>query len=96
MHHESLGYAEDVVMPIVREKIWHLFDHPVTNPKKPEEPRVVFSCVAKFQEISPNDWLRQEPNWTTPLIEVLYRFRVGNVVISAEINFPASESTGRK
>ena len=65
--------------------IWYLPHHPVINPKKPEKLRVVFGCAAKFQGKSLNDRLLQGPDWTTPPIDVLCRFRVSKVALSADI-----------
>nr|CAK6928249.1 unnamed protein product [Fasciola hepatica] len=83
---EVLGYVEKVpVNTDSKRGIWYLPHHPVVNPEKPNKLRVVFDCAAKFQGKSLNDRLLQGPDWTTTLIDVLCRFRVGKVALSADI-----------
>lgn len=82
----DLGYCEKVEDNMMRPgRTWFLPHHPVINPKKPEKTRVVFDCAARFQGASLNDRLLQGPDWTTPLIDVLCRFRLGLVAVAADI-----------
>ncbi|MBM6549261.1 hypothetical protein, partial [Streptococcus dysgalactiae] len=82
----ELGYIEKVDEPVNHgQRLWYLPHHPVINPKKPDKVRVVFDCAAKFQGLSLNDRLLQGPDWTTPLIEVLCRFRLGRIAVAADI-----------
>ena len=81
----DLGYVERLEKPTHHERIWYLPHHPVVNPKKPEKTRVVFDCAAKYRGHSLNDRLLQGPDWTTSLIEVLCRFRLGTIAVSADI-----------
>ena len=55
------------------------------NPKKPGKVRVVFDCAARHLGVSLNDYLPQEPNLTTSLVEVLLRFREGRVAMTSDI-----------
>ena len=83
---ETLGYIERVDESLVRgERLWYLPHHPVTNPKKPGKVRIVFDCASKYRGLSLNDCILQGPDWTTPLLEVLCRFRLGDVAVAADI-----------
>ena len=77
---ESAGPINDTTNPV-----WYLPHHPVINPKKPDKVRVVFDCAAKYHGVSLNDCIMQGPDWTTPLVEVLCRFRLGKIAVSADI-----------
>ena len=47
--------------------------------------RVVFDCAAKYNNVSLNDVLLQGPNLTNGLIDVLFRFREGEIAVSGDI-----------
>ena len=70
---------------IESKRVWYLPHHPVFHPKKPDKPRVVFDCAAKCNRLSLNDCILQGPDWTTPLVEVLCRFRLGRVAVTDDI-----------
>ena len=63
---------------------WYIPHHAVMNPNKPD-PRVVFDCAAKFKGKSLNDYLFTGPENTSPLVEVLLRFRVDSVAVISDI-----------
>lgn len=65
--------------------LWFLPHHAVWHPRKPDEPRVVFDCAAKSGGTSLNEQLLQGPENTSPLIEVILRFRVNEVAVAADI-----------
>ena len=65
--------------------VWYLSHHAVWHPRKPDEPRVVFDCAAKSGGTSLNEQLLQGPENTSPLIEVILRFRVNDVAVAADI-----------
>ncbi|XP_031549036.1 uncharacterized protein LOC116286627 [Actinia tenebrosa] len=65
--------------------VWYLPHHAVWHPRKPEEPRVVFDCAAKSGGTSLNEQLLQGQENTSPLIEVILRFRVNEVAVAADI-----------
>ncbi|VDP88043.1 unnamed protein product [Echinostoma caproni] len=67
------------------QPLWYLPHHPLINPKKPQKIRVVFDCAAKLAGIALNDRLLQGPDLTTPLTEVLCRFRLGSIAVAADI-----------
>lgn len=67
------------------EVSWYLPHHGVWTAKKPDEPRVVFDCAAKFEGISLNDQLYKGPENTNSLVGVLLRFRVGKTAVVADI-----------
>ncbi|VDP28206.1 unnamed protein product [Echinostoma caproni] len=56
-----------------------------TNHKKNQKLRVVFDCAAKCAGIALNDRILQDPDLTTPLIEVQCRLRLGSVAVAANI-----------
>ncbi|VDP83699.1 unnamed protein product [Echinostoma caproni] len=83
----ELGYIEPAAREAEKERIlWYLPHQPVINPKKPLNTMVVFDCVAERAEIALNHRLIQGPVLTTPLIEVLGRFRLGSAAAAADID----------
>ena len=65
--------------------LWCLFHHPVLNPHKPEKVRVNFNFSAKYDNISLNDQLLQEPDMTSSLVSVLTRVKEKRVVMRLDI-----------
>jgi hypothetical protein len=66
------------------EDRWFLPHHAVSTPSKPKT-RVVFDCAAKYRGKSLNSELLKGPDNTNPLIEVLLRFRVDPIAVTADI-----------
>ena len=62
-------------------KTWYLPHHPVFHPAKPNKVRIVFDTAAKCQGTSLNDNLVQGPHLTNEVVDVLLRFRTGEVPI---------------
>ncbi|VDP91387.1 unnamed protein product [Echinostoma caproni] len=56
-----------------KQPLWYLPHHPV------------FDCAANCAGIALNDRRLQGPDLTTPLIEVLCRFRLGSIAVAADI-----------
>jgi hypothetical protein len=69
----------------VEGNIWYLPHHPVLHPQKPQKPRIVFDCAAKYEDVSLNDRLLQGPEMTNKLVGVLSRFRQDPVAFTADI-----------
>ena len=65
--------------------VWYLPHHPVLHPQKPQKPRIVFDCAAKYEDMSLNDRLLQGPDLTNKLIGVLSRFRQDPTAFTADI-----------
>ena len=55
------------------------------HPAKLNKVRIVFDAAAKCQGISLNDNLVQGPHLTNEVVDVLFRFRTGEVPIVADI-----------
>lgn len=53
--------------------------------RKPDEPRVVFDCTYKSEDVSLNNQLLQGAENTSSLIGVILRFRVDSVAVAADI-----------
>ena len=65
-------------------KTWYTPTHPVFNPNKPK-PRVVNDAAAEYHGVSLNKSLVTGPDNLNNLAGVLMRFRVGVVVLKADI-----------
>ena len=59
--------------------------HPVVNPNKPGEIRVVMDAAATCEGISLNTSLKTGPDLLNPLVGVIMRFRTHKVAIAADI-----------
>ena len=70
---------------VVRKKTWYLPHHPVFHPAKPNKVRIVFDTAAKYQGTSLNDNLVQGPHLTNEVVDVLLRFRTGEVPVIVDI-----------
>ncbi|XP_074661512.1 uncharacterized protein LOC141914144 [Tubulanus polymorphus] len=80
------GHAEEVPLYTTRERpVWYLPHHAVRHPAKPDKPRVVFDCSAKYLGVSLNDKLLQGPDFTNSLLGVLLRFREYPIAIKSDI-----------
>ena len=66
------------------EDRWFLPHHAVSTPNKPKT-RVVFDCAAQYKGKSLNSELLKGPDNTNLLIEVLLRFRVDPIAVTADI-----------
>ena len=66
-------------------RMWYIPHHGVYHPSKPRKIRVVFDCSAHFAGKSPNEELLTGPDLTNPIVEVLTRFRQGEVAFMADI-----------
>ena len=64
---------------------WYLPHHPVLHPLKPQKPRIVFDCAAKYEDVSLNDRRIQGPDMTNTLVGVLSRFRQEPTAFMADI-----------
>ena len=81
----SKGYAEEVPLSEGPEEGWFIPHHAVYQASKPDKVRVVYDCASKFRGISLNDTLGAGPDLTTPLCDVLLKFRQGTYAFMADI-----------
>lgn len=82
------GYAVRVPVEDIEPvdgKVWYLPHPGVYHPKK-RMLRVVFFCAPRYQDMSLNDQLLQEPNLTNTLIGTILRFRQEEIVIMGDID----------
>lgn len=63
----------------------YLPHHPVFNPQKPGEVRVVFECSGKYLDTSLNDQLQQGLDLTNSLVDVLSRFREDHIALMSNV-----------
>ena len=63
----------------------YLPHHPVFNPNRPNEVRIVFDCAAKHRGFSLNEALYQGPVLTNSLVGVLIRFRENPIALISDI-----------
>ncbi len=66
------------------DKTWYTPTHPVFHPNKPK-PRVVNDAAAEYRGVSLNKSLVTGPDNLNNLAGVLMRFRVGHIVLKADI-----------
>lgn len=64
---------------------WCIPYHPVINPKKPINLRIVFDCAAICQGYSLNDQLVRRSNTVNSLVSVFLRHRLGETALNADI-----------
>ncbi|XP_055622791.1 uncharacterized protein LOC129766295 [Toxorhynchites rutilus septentrionalis] len=64
---------------------WFLPVFPVTNPNKPEKVRIVWDATAKVHGKSLNSVLLKGPDLLSSLFEILLRFRIHPVAVTADI-----------
>lgn len=64
---------------------WYLPLGVVTNPKKPEKVRVIWDAAAKVDGISLNHMLLKGPDQLVSLIGVLFRFRLFEFAVCADV-----------
>ncbi|XP_075170238.1 uncharacterized protein LOC142242552 [Haematobia irritans] len=66
-------------------KIWYLPTFIVKNPQKPNKVRLVWDAAAKSGNVALNDFLLKGPDLLIPLMQILYKFRIGAVAICGDI-----------
>ena len=64
---------------------WYLPHHPVLNPNKPGKVRRVCNAASKYKDICLNDKLLAGPNVLHGLIGTKFRFREGQIALTADI-----------
>ena len=81
------GYAEEVPKDEweSNNRVWYIPHHPVINPNKLGNVRIVYDCAAKSHGISVNEKLIKGPDLVNRLVGVLLRFRKDQVAIVADI-----------
>ncbi|XP_058817804.1 uncharacterized protein LOC131681110 [Topomyia yanbarensis] len=83
------GYAhratEDELSRADPHRVWYLPLGAVTNAKKPGKVRVVWDAAAKVDGVSLNSVLLKGPDRLASLPGILYRFRLYQVAVSADI-----------
>ena len=52
---------------------------------KPGKVRIVFDYPARYQSISPNDRIRQGPDFTNKLLGILLKFRQDPIALTCDI-----------
>ncbi|XP_053969225.1 uncharacterized protein LOC128870597 [Anastrepha ludens] len=67
------------------DKIWYLPVFIVRNPHKPNKIRLVWDAAAKSRDISLNNFLLKGPDMLTPLVNILFNFRMGRIAICGDI-----------
>ncbi|XP_075150621.1 uncharacterized protein LOC142224719 [Haematobia irritans] len=93
------GYAQELSSEEVSNKnspVWYLPHFGVVNPQKPEKLRVVFDAAAKSSGASLNSFLLKGPEQVKPLLEILLKFREGNIAVAADIREMFSQVKIRK
>ena len=66
--------------------VWYLTHHPVMNPNKADNVRVVFDCAAQYNGVSLNSRLLHYPGLTNNLVGVLARFRQEPIAATVGVN----------
>nr|CTR11689.1 polyprotein [Calliphora vicina] len=66
-------------------KIWYLPTFIVKNPHKPDKIRLVWDAAAKSGNYALNDFLTKGPDLLVPLINILFKFRMGPIAICGDI-----------
>lgn len=82
------GYAERLPLEALKQqgdKIWYLPTFIVKNPQKPNKIRLVWDAAAKSGEFSLNDFLLKGPDLLRPLMNILFKFRLGAVGVCGDI-----------
>ena len=70
----DMGYASKIQesegkdIQAEERNVWYLPHYPVLHPQKPQKPRIVFDCAAKYEDMSLNDQLLQGSDQTNKLI----------------------------
>ncbi|XP_037820376.1 uncharacterized protein LOC119609605 [Lucilia sericata] len=79
------GYAVPLPNKARSKNSWYLPIFPVVNPSKPAKLRIVWDAAAKVNGVSLNSMLMKGPDFTSPLVDVLRRFRQHRFAISGDI-----------
>lgn len=66
-------------------RTWYLPLFTTINPNKPNKVRMVFDAAAKVEGVCLNTVLAKGPDFLTPLINILYRFRERRIGICADL-----------
>ena len=77
------GYAEKARG--TPERSYYIPHFGVVDSRKPDKVRVVYDCAARLGGANLNDILYQGPDLTTPLLDVITRFRFGSFGFAADI-----------
>ncbi|XP_055633544.1 uncharacterized protein LOC129773906 [Toxorhynchites rutilus septentrionalis] len=89
MEYEVKGYAHRTTPEELRStnpnKVWYLPLGVIQNPKKPNKLRLIWDAKARAGGVSFNDMLLKGPDLLVALMEVLLRFRQGNIAIVGDI-----------
>lgn len=64
---------------------WYLPHHPILNSNKPKKVRRVCYAVAKYHRVCLNDALMTDPDRLYGLIGMFMRFRIEQIVITADV-----------
>ena len=78
------GHAEAAPEATDDSRGWYLPHFAVRHPTK-DSLRIVFDCASKYRGTSLNDTLLQGPDLTTPLVDVLLRFRHNPCAFTGDI-----------
>ncbi|XP_037931304.1 uncharacterized protein LOC119666101 [Teleopsis dalmanni] len=82
------GYARILTNDEVRNcrfPVWYLPHFAVKNVHKPEKCRIVFDAAAIANGISLNSQLLKGPERAKPLLDILFKFRQGEIGVAADI-----------
>ncbi|XP_053686701.1 uncharacterized protein LOC128736247 [Sabethes cyaneus] len=89
MEYEAKGYAHRITpeeqSSTDPSKVWYLPLGVVQNPKKPNKLRLIWDAKARVGGTSFNDMLLKGPDLLVSLMEVLLRFRQGNIAVVGDI-----------
>lgn len=66
-------------------KTWYLPHFLINNVNKPGKWRLVFDAAAKTEGVSLNDSLLKGPDFYTPLLKILFNFRMRSIAVAAYI-----------
>lgn len=88
MNLENKGYAQRLPNSVLEEKgdkIWYLPTFIVKNPNKPNKIRLVWDAAAKSGSFALNDFLLKGPDLLMPLMNILFKFRMGAFAVCGDI-----------
>ena len=67
------------------QRKWYLPIFVVRNPNKPQKVRIVWDAAAEYLGVSLNSCIDKGPDLLTPLLKVLFNFRIGKIAINGDI-----------